>query len=67
MARSTTKKRGRRCGWCGVAENVDEFGYSNMAPYLGYCLECIVKADRLMREEEARDRRGVGAGEDGTG
>lgn len=49
--------RKRRCRSCGKPEKVNAIGYTNIAPFMGVCVDCINKA-----ADEA-DRRGLPPGE----
>lgn len=45
-------KRKRRCPACGVEEKETLIGYTNLAPYSGYCVDCINRAMALIKEEK---------------
>ena len=48
--KSRKRKPPRRCPECGVKEKVDAHGYTNIAPFLGYCMDCIVRAAKEIRQ-----------------
>lgn len=48
----------RRCRGCGKPEEVSALGYTNLAPALGYCVECIDEAAR--RQDAVDERRSPG-------
>jgi len=37
---------GRRCKLCGTPEVVDAVGFTNLAPFSGYCVACLTRAAR---------------------
>lgn len=42
-----------RCKGCGKPEKISPLGYTNIAPALGYCADCINRAMDAIRKEEA--------------
>lgn len=41
-SRSPKRPPPRTCKGCGAPEKLDTIGlYSNISPYLGYCVDCI--------------------------
>jgi hypothetical protein len=39
-----------RCKGCGKPEEINAIGYTTIAPFLGYCVECINKAMQEVRD-----------------